>query len=76
MVIRERKRPDRLMIAVFGEVVTPFRGWRLARAFFRLRDSNRYCGSYLTVADAAEILGVPEQALAQLPTREHKGEHW
>lgn len=39
-----------------------------SEGIFRLHDSDRYCGSYLSTEDAAEILGVQPADLALLPT--------
>jgi hypothetical protein len=43
---------------------------------FRLHDSDNHCGSYLTVADAAEILEVDPPALTFLPTKIIAGEQF
>ena len=40
---------------------------------FRLHDSDRYCGSYFLVEDAAEVLGMPRSALDGLPQEELGG---
>ena len=45
-----------------------------AHGIFRLHDSDRWCGSYLSLADASEVLGVPEIALDALPLVEQDGE--
>lgn len=40
-----------------------------SQGIFRLHESDRYCGSYLTIDDAAEILEISPQALHALPIR-------
>ena len=45
-----------------------------SQGIFRLYDSDRWCGSYLSLADAAEILGVHETALANIRAVERDGE--
>lgn len=48
------------------------RGWLGTSAgVFSLHDSDRHCGSYISVDDAAEILQVPTTALEQFPTVTH-----
>ena len=44
-----------------------------SQGFFRLHDSDRHCGSYFLVEDAAEILGTPCTALDGLPQEELDG---
>ena len=44
-----------------------------SQGVFRLHESDQYCGSFLTVDDAAEILEVSTQALHALPTRSIDG---
>src|SRR5262245_11417448 len=45
------------------------RGWLGSSAgVFSLADSNRTCGSYIALDDAARILQVREDALRHLPT--------
>ena len=34
-----------------------------SQGVFKLRDSDNFCGSFLSVADAAEILAVSESAI-------------
>ena len=45
------------------------RGWLGTSAgVFSLSQSDQYCGSYLTVEDAAKILQVQPTALGEIPT--------
>jgi hypothetical protein len=43
---------------------------------FRLHDSDRFCGSYLSVADAAEILAVSKSSLALYAKQDDDGNVW
>src|SRR5262245_6828334 len=45
-------------------------GWE---GVFKLHDSDRYCGSKISLEDAAEILSVRPAALSGLPRREENG---
>ena len=38
--------------------------------FFRLNDSDAFCGSYISLGDAATILGVDEPAMNHIPQKE------
>ena len=45
------------------------RGWlRTAAGIFSLDNSDRYCGSYISLSDAARILRVEQSALQHLPS--------
>jgi hypothetical protein len=44
-----------------------------SHGIFRLHDSDQYCGSFLTIEDAAEILEVTTDTLHILPTRLMEG---
>jgi hypothetical protein len=43
---------------------------------FSLHDSDRFCGSYLSVADAAEILAVSASPLALYAKHDDDGNVW
>ncbi len=45
-----------------------------SQGIFRLHDSDAWCGSYLTLADAAEVLGTGTAALKGVPAVTHDGE--
>jgi hypothetical protein len=45
-----------------------------SHGIFRLHDSDQYCGSFLTIQDAAEILDLNTDELGSLPTRAIEGE--
>jgi len=44
-----------------------------SQGLFALHDSDRHCGSYVSIEDAAEILGVPRCRLDGLPREEKDG---
>ena len=43
---------------------------------FKLHESDSYCGSFLSVPDAAEILGVNEDCLYPYANRDNDGQLW
>jgi hypothetical protein len=47
-----------------------------SQGIFRLHDSDQWCGSYLSLADAAEILDVHETVLATFKVVERDGERF
>ena len=47
-----------------------------SQGIFSLYDSDRFCGSYLSIADAAEILSVSEPSLDLYATHDDGGNRW
>lgn len=43
---------------------------------FKLHDSDNFCGSFISVADVAEILGMDESSLSSFQTIEIEGTHY
>src|ERR1017187_3975614 len=47
-----------------------------SHGFFKLHDSNRFCGSFLSLADAAEILSVLESLIVPYSKKDDEGNVW
>jgi hypothetical protein len=45
-----------------------------SQGIFRLHDSDAFCGSYISIEDTAEILGVSTQSLNNLPQKSIQNE--
>src|SRR5262245_19317340 len=49
-------------------------GWiGVGKGIFRLHDSNEWCGSFISIDDAADILDVRKAALSGLPSKSIDG---